>query len=206
MGNATENTRERILTAALELFAREGYDAVGVARIAAAVGIKAPSLYKHYRGKRDIFEHVLQRMEALDAEAAEACGLPTEAPGSDPEGYARAGDEELAAFTRRQFRFWTEDRFASAFRRMLTVEQYRSEEMAALYRAHLGAGPLEYVAELLGSREEAARFYGPMHLLYAVHDAEPGGGDAARLLEAHLEKWLEERRGKGRGRRHKQGG
>ena len=173
MKNARENTKERILRAALELFAREGYEAVGVAEIAEAVGVKAPSLYKHYKGKRDIFDHILRRMEELDAEAAKACSLPTAPPGRDPEGYARAGVAELAAFARRQFRFWTEDPFAAAFRRMLTVEQYRSAEMAALYRAHLGAGPLEYTAAVLGSMEEAVAFYAPMHLLYAVHDANP---------------------------------
>lgn len=189
MKNARENTKERILRAALELFAREGYEAVGVAEIAEAVGVKAPSLYKHYKGKRDIFDHILRRMEELDAEAAKACSLPTAPPGRDPEGYARAGVAELAAFARRQFRFWTEDPFAAAFRRMLTVEQYRSAEMAALYRAHLGAGPLEYTAAVLGSMEEAVAFYAPMHLLYAVHDANPRHSGAAELLDAHLAKW-----------------
>lgn len=45
--SATEPTKDRILSAAVRLFARDGYEAVSVGQIAAAVGIKAPSLYKH---------------------------------------------------------------------------------------------------------------------------------------------------------------
>ena len=57
-----EHTKERILSEALTLFAQKGYEAVSVEEIAAAVGIKAPSLYKHYKGKRDIFDHIVTHM------------------------------------------------------------------------------------------------------------------------------------------------
>ena len=57
-----ETTKQKILTEALKLFSQNGYEAVSVEQIANAVGIKAPSLYKHYKGKRDIFDHILQRM------------------------------------------------------------------------------------------------------------------------------------------------
>lgn len=40
-----EDTRQKILDKALELFAAKGYDSVSVGEIAQAVGIKAPSLY-----------------------------------------------------------------------------------------------------------------------------------------------------------------
>ena len=48
------STKERILDAALTLFAENGYDGTSVEQIANAVGIKAPSLYKHFKGKEDI--------------------------------------------------------------------------------------------------------------------------------------------------------
>ena len=47
-----EDTRQKILAKALELFSVHGYDAVSVGQIAAAVGIKAPSLYNHFPSKR----------------------------------------------------------------------------------------------------------------------------------------------------------
>ena len=40
-----EDTKQKILDKALELFSSRGYDAVSVGEIAQAVGIKAPSLY-----------------------------------------------------------------------------------------------------------------------------------------------------------------
>ena len=49
-----EDTKQRILSESLRLFSENGYDAVSVAEIASAGGIKAPSLYKHYKSKRDI--------------------------------------------------------------------------------------------------------------------------------------------------------
>ena len=48
------STKEKILDAALTLFAENGYDGTSVEQIASIVGIKAPSLYKHYKGKEDI--------------------------------------------------------------------------------------------------------------------------------------------------------
>ena len=49
------STRERALRAALELFGRKGYDAVSMNDIAQAVGIRAPSLYKHFQNKEALF-------------------------------------------------------------------------------------------------------------------------------------------------------
>ena len=72
---------------------------------------------------------------------------------------------------------------------MLTVEQYRSAEMNGLYQQYLAAGPLNYVADLLGSQEEALLFYGPMFLLYSVYDKADDKAAVHALLDAHLERW-----------------
>jgi AcrR family transcriptional regulator len=187
--NSPTPAQRRILSAALRLFARNGYEAVGVAAIAQAVGVKAPSLYKHFKGKRDIFDHILRLMEQKDAEEAAACSLPLLPPDAAPRGtYTRAAAATLVPFALRQFRRWTEDPFASDFRKLLALEQFRSPEMGALYQQYLGSGPLDYVAALLGSRAEALAFYGPMHLLYSLYDASPGPAPL-RLLERHLLRW-----------------
>lgn len=184
-----ERTKDRILKEAVKLFAKEGYEAVSVEQIATAVGIKAPSLYKHYSSKRDIFESILRVMEQKDAENASFCSLPECSAEAMPEAYKAAlqqGPDSLIAFSRLQFCYWTEDEFASNFRKMITIEQYRSEEMAALYHQYLGSGPLEYAAELIGSREEALEFYGPMHLLYSLSDQAGKNDEALALLDAHF--------------------
>ena len=184
-----QTTKQRILTEAVKLFSTEGYEAVTVDQIAAAVGIKAPSLYKHYKNKRDIFDSILHFMEQRDEEHALACSLPEGTAAAMPEAYAQSSMEDLITFSKQQFRYWTEDEFASAFRKMLTVEQYRSEEMSGLYHQYLGAGPLKYVADLLGSQAEALTFYGPMYLLYSVYDNADDKASVYALLDAYLERW-----------------
>lgn len=51
-------TKQKILSEALTLLAEKGYSAVYVGEIAAAAGIKAPSLYKHFKSKQDIFNAI----------------------------------------------------------------------------------------------------------------------------------------------------
>ena len=58
------STKEKILDAALTLFAENGYDGTSVEQIANIVGIKAPSLYKHYKGKEDILNALIDSAEA----------------------------------------------------------------------------------------------------------------------------------------------
>lgn len=185
----TETTKQKILTEALKLFSKEGYEAVSVDQIAKAVGIKAPSLYKHFKNKRDIFDSILRIMERRDAENAAAGSLPQGTAEAMPEAYERASVEDLIAFSKQQFRYWTEEDFAASFRKMLTVEQYRSGEMSGLYHQYLGAGPLKYVADILGSQAQALSFYGPMYLLYSVYDDTEDKAEVFALLDAHFERW-----------------
>ena len=54
------STRDKILEEALTLFSENGYDGTGVEQIAERVGIKAPSLYKHFKGKEDILNALIE--------------------------------------------------------------------------------------------------------------------------------------------------
>lgn len=57
------NTKERIKLAAAVLFARRGYAAVSVKDIAAAVNIKAPSIYTHYESKESLYQAILETIQ-----------------------------------------------------------------------------------------------------------------------------------------------
>lgn len=70
------DTKERILTIALQLFSREGYEAVSMRMIADALGITKGALYKHYESKRDIFDHIVARMRQADAQRAQEYAVP----------------------------------------------------------------------------------------------------------------------------------
>lgn len=189
------NTKQKILTEAVKLFAREGFDAVTVEMIADAVGIKAPSLYKHYRSKREIFESILSEMERRDAENAVESELPLEPMELEEEEYEHVDIREFLEYCRKMFRYWTEDEFASSFRKMLTVEQYKNPEMGALYHQYLGSGPLGYTRDIVGSDEAALALYGPMYMLYSVYDntheiTGTGSEDTISImLDDHLKNW-----------------
>ena len=54
-----EARRDQVLRAAEALFARGGYRGVGLREIAAQVGIRAPSLFKHFPSKHALYNAVL---------------------------------------------------------------------------------------------------------------------------------------------------
>ena len=171
------NTKKRILSAALELFSAGGYDAVSVEQIASAVGIKAPSLYKHYKSKKDIFDSIVEKMTVLDGEFASKHGMPLES--ADDDDYNDLPLDRFGAFCKEMFSHWTKDEYACRFRRVLTIEQYRNAEMAKLYKQYLGSGPLFYTADILRSYAEtdkqaislAMSLYGAMFLSFTVYDS-----------------------------------
>lgn len=188
------DTKERILLTALRLFARDGYEAVSVSNIAGELGMTKGALYRHYANKRDIFDSILARMEQRDAQQAQEHGVPGGVPEEIGEVYRNTPIDSVVEFAEAMFRYWTQDEFAVQFRRMLTLEQFRDQEMAALYQQYLVSGPLGYMTDLfvgLGlprPQEEAAHFYAPMFLLYSVYD---GGEDPAAvppLMDQMLEK------------------
>src|SRR5574344_1010190 len=127
-----ETTKQRIVTEAVKLFSKDGYEAVTVEQIATAVGIKAPSLYKHYKSKKEIFESILERMNQMDFERAKEYGMPEGTIAEMAEKYAQTPLQKIKIYSEAQFLHWTEDEFSSAFRRMLTIEQYRSSDMSEL--------------------------------------------------------------------------
>jgi AcrR family transcriptional regulator len=70
------NAREKILDAALNLFAEKGYDATGVQEIVATAGVTKGALYHHFAAKEDILFEIYgsvfaDQMSALDAILAE---------------------------------------------------------------------------------------------------------------------------------------
>jgi AcrR family transcriptional regulator len=57
---ATDDTRERILVAAMRLFAEKGYGSTSVADILQSAGANAGSLYYFFPGKQDVLVAVLE--------------------------------------------------------------------------------------------------------------------------------------------------
>ena len=172
----SKTTKEDILIVALHLFAKDGYEAVSVSQIAGELGMTKGALYRHYESKRDIFEHIVKRMELSDSEQAEEYDMPADEKESMPEKYEEVSLDNFLEYCKSMFAYWTENDFASSFRKMLTLEQFRSEEMQALYQQYLVGGPAEYVKNLFESIgiEEADKkaeiFYSVMFFFYSLYD------------------------------------
>lgn len=170
------NRKEEILTVALHLFARDGYEAVSVSQIAGELDMTKGALYRHYKSKRDIFDCIVERMEQGDSEQAAEYDMPEDDKESMPDQYKTVSLEEFVEYSKSMFAYWTEDDFASSFRKMLTIEQFRSKEMQSLYQQYLVAGPAFYVKDLLESmgitdaKDKAVRFYAILYFYYSLYD------------------------------------
>ena len=192
------NRKEEILIVALHLFARDGYEAVSVSQIAGELDMTKGALYRHYTSKRDIFDCIVRRMEQQDGEQARENEVPQESIEKTPEEYLNVSLDDFVKYSKSMFEYWTEDDFASSFRKMLTIEQFRSEEMQKLYQQYLVSGPAEYVKDLFKNmeiknpKENAVKFYANMFFYYSMYD---GAADKAKVksrFEQMLDKIVEE--------------
>ena len=192
------NRKEEILIVALHLFARDGYEAVSVSKIAGELDMTKGALYRHYKSKRDIFDCIVQRMEQQDSEQARQNEVPEESIEKVPEEYQNVSVEDFVGYSKSMFEYWTEDDFASSFRKMLTIEQFRSEEMQNLYQQYLVSGPAGYVKDLFKNmkikdpEENAVKFYANMFFYYSLYDGAADKAKAKCQFEQMLDKIVEE--------------
>ena len=192
------NRKEEILIVALHLFARDGYEAVSVSQIAGELDMTKGALYRHYKSKRDIFDSIVKRMEQQDGEQARENEVPEESIEKTPEEYQNVSFDDFVEYSKSMFEYWTEDDFASSFRKMLTIEQFRSEEMQNLYQQYLVSGPAEYVKDLFKNmeiedpEENAVKFYANMFFYYSMYDGAADKTKAKCQFEQMLDKIVKE--------------
>ena len=190
-------TNEKILLTALKLFAQDGYEAVSISKISGELGMAKSALYKHYKNKRDIFDSIINRMDELDYERAREYNMPDGNMDEIIKGYREISIDKIRIYTEAQFKHWTEEEFSSLFRRMLTLEQYRNQEMADLYQKYLVSGPIDYMtylfAGITGKKEEAKQlaieFYGPIFLMYSLYDNKREEDDLTQMLKNHVDRF-----------------
>lgn len=195
------NTKEKILQTSLELFSKDGYEAVSVSDIAGSVGLTKGALYKHYKNKRDIFDCIVQRMREYDYENAKRFETPENLFENMPGEYRKTEIEMISAYAMAQFVFWTEDSFAANFRKLLSIERWRNAEMEQMYQQFLGLGPISYTAELLAKgicagydkttvEKIAFEFYSPIYMLIDLYSGAADKAAIAHMLKEHIEKFV----------------
>ncbi|TYC83676.1 TetR/AcrR family transcriptional regulator [Acetobacterium wieringae] len=196
------NTREIILEEALNLFAVKGYQSVTVKEIAKAVGIKDSSLYKHFASKQVIYDTLLAWMNQKFEETVSFYRLPQGEIESVAREYGRNDLVWLKKACEAVFLFFLKDPQAAKFRRMLTIEQYKSDDAAkTLYNWFFNDAILfqtDLFREMIrqGSFRDgppqiiALQFYGPFYTLLCQYDQRPEKeAEALALLMAHIEQF-----------------
>jgi AcrR family transcriptional regulator len=197
-----QNTKERIMLEALRLFAKDGYEAVSVRDIAGKLGMTQSALYKHYVNKRAIFDSIVERMRKDDFERAKDFGVPEESFSQMAEAYRNTEIDKVKSFSMAQFLYWTKDEFASDFRKMLILEQYRNPEMSALYQQYLGESVLGYVEDLFremfalkghekpNTRLLALEFFAPIYMMMNLYDGMEKKEEAAAIVQEHIDRFM----------------
>lgn len=127
------DTKQRILLEALRLFSKRGYDAISVEQIASAVGIKAPSLYKHYKSKKDIFDAIFEDTAKRYEEFIQTISIPVTDSKQDVVVFENITAEDLVQKVKSLIKYSLHDENISKFRKMMTIEQFRSPELSKLY-------------------------------------------------------------------------
>lgn len=194
-----EDTKATILEKALELFSENGYDAVSVDQIAKAVGIKAPSLYNHFPGKRAIFDAIVEKTARQYEDYTDEINIHVQALSQDLGLFSKISEEHLAEKMRQIFDFSLHNRAIRQFRRMMTIEQFRSPELSALYSERYvdrmiayHAGIFRYLAqngELCAEDPEqlALMYVAPVLTLLGICDREPQREEeCVARLEKHV--------------------
>lgn len=119
------NTRERILDAALERFAAQGY-AASLRQIAQAVGIKESAIYAHFESKEAVFRTLCEQMVTPAA-------LIQEMMGSDLTVVARRDPEAVVRqFAQRIIELWNTPRARLFFTVMMREGKLGSDPLSAL--------------------------------------------------------------------------
>ena len=197
---AQEDTRQRILDQALELFSKHGYDAVSVGEIAKAVGIKAPSLYNHFPGKRAIFDAIVESTAAQYEADTDKIDIHVQNVQKDIPIFTEITADALFEKVRQIFVYSLHDETISRFRRMMTLEQFRSPELTALYSERYVERILRYHAgifrALIASGEICAEdpdalamlYVTPVVTLIGICDRQPEReGECLEKLRNHVQ-------------------
>ena len=184
------STKEKILEAALTLFAENGYDGTSVEEIAKSVGIKAPSLYKHYKGKEDLLNALIDAAEVRYEETF----------GSEQNiGKIPDSREEFIGTTMGRVRFTIQDPIIKKVRIFLVQEQFRNDRLAEITTRHQTDGIRKMFAGILAGMMAAGlvvkddpdllalELTAPASLLIAKADRQPQcEEDVLQTIEKHI--------------------
>lgn len=170
-------TKEKILDAALVSFAENGYRGTNLRDLAASLGLSKSALYRHYESKEDIWNAVLDRMEAYYIARFGSPEKTPPAPGSC---------DELYTMTMGMLDFTMHDKKVILTRQLLLTEQFRDDRARRFATMHFLTGTKDMFAKLFAEmmgrgilkKDDpdmlAFAYTAPITALIHLCDREPG--------------------------------
>ena len=201
------NTKELILEEALKQFSEKGFAGTSMSDIAKPLGITKAALYKHFKSKQQIFDEIILQSEERFKDIFE--GLSVHFPDNgnaelnkkDVDAFSTITPEELCKSVLSFVRFSMNDPYSQQVRRMLTISQFQSKELAEMYTKRYVETMLSYDEKLFenlmergvirkgDSKTLASMFYAPVIMYMGIWDREP---DRAKECEKAIKKHVEE--------------
>ena len=176
------DTKERILAAALELFSQNGYAGTNIRELSASLGLVKSGAYKHFESKEAIWNALLDEMIAY---YGEHFGSPEHLP-PVPDS-----PEELIRMTMQMVNFTARDERIIMTRKVLTLEQYRDVRACKLATKHFLTGLTDIFTHVFTGMMEkgllrkddpqmlAFAYTAPISALIHLCDREPEKTDEA---------------------------
>jgi AcrR family transcriptional regulator len=188
--------REEILTAAIDLFAREGYTAVSIRDITAAAGIKESSLYNHFSSKEQLLTFILESLRReFQAVFPSPESMATLLPRTEPGQFLRNGFERCKAHMNspRVSQLW----------RIISMEQYRNplareillkdmvehtlQFLEAAFAHYVAAGQIRPLAPSI----LAAEYQYPVFAMLTEYNLLVAAGADTGVLERRMEEHID---------------
>ena len=182
------DTKDRILEAALEMFSQNGYAGTNIRELSASLGLVKSGVYKHYESKEAIWNALLDQMIAYYADHFGSAEHLPPVPNSL---------EELIQLTMHMVNITVHDEKIIMTRKVLTLEQYRDVRARELATKHFLTGLTEMFTRIftgmmdkgLIGRDDPAMlafaYTSPISALIHLCDREPDKTeDATAQIEA----------------------
>ena len=183
-----KDTKERILSAALDMFSQNGYAGANIRELSLSLGLVKSGVYKHFESKEAIWNALLDRMIAYYGEHFGSAEHLPPVPDSL---------EDFVSMTMRMVNLTIHDEQIVKTRKVLTLEQYRDERARDLATKHFLTGLTDMFTVLFTGMMEkgllrkddpkmlAFAYTAPISALIHLCDREPEKAEEAlRQVEA----------------------
>ena len=176
------DTKERILEAALEMFSQKGYAETNIRELSASLGLVKSGVYKHYESKEAIWNALLDQMIAYYADHFGSADHLPPVPDSL---------EALTRLTMRMVNVTVHDEKIAMTRKVLTLEQFRDPRARELATKHFLTGLTDMFTRIFTGMMEkgllkkddpamlAFAYTAPISALIHLCDREPQKTDEA---------------------------